>query len=483
MTKNSKVRIILMAGMAMMAMASCQKDGMVRLSAKLQKYTGNETKVHIDAQNHPIWDVNDQINVNGSTYALADAGSDQVQLDVPHSSTGYYAMYPASCFSAVSGNTATLTIPSVQEYVTAEGNQVVAFPMTAYSANASLSFRNLCSIVKVRVTNDRANEPIMVRSITLEGTAGQKLTGSSTVNITTATASNISNGKNYAYLDCNNASLAVGASKDFYIVTYPFNGAPLKASVTIQKSSNMAMYSYQKTSNGNVAIAKNEMGTIPYAIAGAGTEKLINGYVNGTIVLSKGNLMWNNLRDPKYYMAEHQYDFLGQAWTNNMADHFHWGRTAGQAHNGSAAYTGADFGESLPGNNGFWKTPSKEELTSIMSSYAYARVEGKNGIVVLPDNWQSPVGITLSASTNRSYASHIYTSAQWEVLENAGANFLPAAGYDGASEANMTGRYWTRTTYSGSEAYRMTFSESVAPQFYYSPFVGNPCSVRLIHAL
>ena len=130
-----------------------------------------------------------------------------------------------------------------------------------------------------------------------------------------------------------------------------------------------------------------------------------------------------------------------------------------------------DWGESegvisLMGSG--WQTPSAAEWGYVLSERpnaaslkATATVADVNGLVLLPDEWEAPAGVTVADGGT-------YTDEQWTALEEAGAVFLPAAGKmnDGLSvvEVGTSGYYWTSTPSdekragSENEAYIMSFS-------------------------
>ena len=81
---------------------------------------------------------------------------------------------------------------------------------------------------------------------------------------------------------------------------------------------------------------------------------------------------------------------------------------------------------------------------------------GVNGVILLPDNWRTPVGLSFTASTTRGlewngtyyfWASrqtglthNAYTEAEWARMETAGAVFLPAAGYREGLAVSLVGK-------------------------------------------
>lgn len=76
-----------------------------------------------------------------------------------------------------------------------------------------------------------------------------------------------------------------------------------------------------------------------------------------------------------------------------------------------------------------------------------ARVEGLNGLILLPDTWQEVDGITFIPSPSESI-ENTYSIDEWHRMEAAGAIFLPAAGYYQKGEfrfVGLYGYYWSLT--------------------------------------
>jgi len=119
--------------------------------------------------------------------------------------------------------------------------------------------------------------------------------------------------------------------------------------------------------------------------------------------------------------------------------------------------------------------------------YAKATVNGVNGMILFPDSYTHPDGLTAPASVNSSsadYTANIYDATDWGKMETAGAVFLPAAGcrlgltfYSVA----LSGCYLSSTP-DASEArfmYRVDFnSSSINLQFNDARYAGY--SVRLV---
>ena len=80
--------------------------------------------------------------------------------------------------------------------------------------------------------------------------------------------------------------------------------------------------------------------------------------------------------------------------------------------------------------------------------------EYANGLVLLPDDWTCPAGVTFKSGFSDTYSVQAYadyqtfTLADWQQLEAAGAVFLPASGYRGGSDVlyvQYYGDYWSAT--------------------------------------
>lgn len=100
-----------------------------------------------------------------------------------------------------------------------------------------------------------------------------------------------------------------------------------------------------------------------------------------------------------------------------------------------------------------------------------AQVNGVNGLVLLPDNWTCPSGVTFKSGSHCEYTVKAYrkyqtfTASQWSKLESAGAVFLPAAGYRYGSDVyhvQSCGRYWSATEGHANDVYNLTFYSHVA---------------------
>lgn len=109
---------------------------------------------------------------------------------------------------------------------------------------------------------------------------------------------------------------------------------------------------------------------------------------------------------------------------------------------------------------GCWRTLSVDEWEYLATKrpnaaakYGVASIEGTNGMVLLPDEWTLPEGITFSPGVGAEDGKEFfekknsYTKEQWAQLEANGAVFLPAAGgrneYKEITYVGEVGRYWS----------------------------------------
>ena len=227
--------------------------------------------------------------------------------------------------------------------------------------------------------------------------------------------------------------------------------------------------------------------------------------------------------------AAHQYDFIGDATANTAVgnnvvttagtvDLFGWvGNTSSLAAYGinnnidnsnygnkTSNTLKSDWGvaanaASLGGYSN-WRTLTSAEWEYIFNTraastvngtanarYAKATVAGKTGMILFPDTYTHPSGVTAPASINTASAEFTvnnYDATAWGKMETAGCVFLPAAGYRNGKSMSVVGSYgyyWSSTPYS-SEATKALFvrfgASSVDPAYSYFRNFGR--SVRLV---
>lgn len=222
-------------------------------------------------------------------------------------------------------------------------------------------------------------------------------------------------------------------------------------------------------------------------------------YYDGLIDLfGWGTCGWSIGFEPSSTSTEYTDYLVGGSWDNSL----------------TGTYAMADWGVSNAVGGyaeGVWRTPSSDEWNYLFagrdgaaSLFALATVCGVKGLILLPDNWRLPDGLTFTPSvnshltytnglyedssfTNDGYADNSYDATQWNRMETAGAVFLPAAGRRWGTELrnypnNPWGIYWSSTTGSeerGGNVRALSFYMSgVTPLAETCRAYG--CSVRLI---
>ncbi|MEE0922541.1 MAG: PL29 family lyase N-terminal domain-containing protein [Paludibacteraceae bacterium] len=204
------------------------------------------------------------------------------------------------------------------------------------------------------------------------------------------------------------------------------------------------------------------------------------------VTFSKGNLQYHPAND-EWRFAENQTDYIGDANANisstynGWLDLFGWG--TGDAPTKSSTSTNyndyqtfVDWGTNQIGGDApnTWRTLTYSEWEYLLNTRpnasslkGVARVNGVNGLILLPDNWRCPAGVIFKSGFHSEWGVEYYaiyqtfTAAEWSKLESAGAVFLPAAGdYYGSYNVvylQRDGYYWSATMRYRSDAYCLYF--------------------------
>ena len=185
---------------ALFALCSCQMDELAGhveedvLYVKIEE--SSVTKTYMGAGNKVLWSDGDQIaafmkSYEAATYQVAGesvgnssavftkvSGSESSGNSAPQHNV---AFYPYSFVSSISksGNNyvADVNVPAVQTY-RSESFDDGFFPMAAVSKDNTLSFRNICGAVNLRLTGSQK-----VKSVSLSGNSGEKISGAGTVTV------------------------------------------------------------------------------------------------------------------------------------------------------------------------------------------------------------------------------------------------------------------------------------------------------------
>ena len=140
---------------------------------------------------------------------------------------------------------------------------------------------------------------------------------------------------------------------------------------------------------------------------------------------------------------------------------------------------------------GTWTILSSAEMEYILwsrasDSYRYllCKVRGQNGLMLLPDHFECPSGVSITHSVN-SYTTNQYTESQWNQLEVAGAVFLPAAGKrteKTVSDNGNAGYYWLDGGTGTYDGYILKFDTSTGVHSNVQMDMCTGCAVRLVQS-
>ena len=223
-----------------------------------------------------------------------------------------------------------------------------------------------------------------------------------------------------------------------------------------------------------------------------------------TVTFSPGNLQYHAVNN-EWRFAPNQTDYIGEANENispsynGWIDLFGWG-TGNNPTNKSTDYgdyqTFVDWGVNKIGSYSpntwrtltydewyylRWERPNYDKLIGV------AEVNGVNGLILLPDAWVCPSGVTFKAGFHNDWCTECYgnyqtiSASDWSKLEASGAVFFPAADYRFGSSVNYVqydGYYWSATEDISYYANCLYFSSDEAFVYSLNRYIGR--SVRLV---
>lgn len=208
---------------------------------------------------------------------------------------------------------------------------------------------------------------------------------------------------------------------------------------------------------------------------------------NKRVYFSKGNLQYQ-ASTKIWRFAEHQWDVVGEdnkkisPRYKGWIDLFGWGTgdnpTNNSTHNNKySSFT--DWGNNYisNGRDKDWRTLTYEEWLYVFDTrktsggirYAKANVNGVDGVILLPDNWDnSTYELNNANEGNGSYNSNTISSIDWiNKFEDAGAIFLPIALIRPWSniirnKIGSVGAYWSSSFKDKDTAYGIYFNDNLA---------------------
>ena len=509
---------VMALAVAAMGFVSCQKDqtsGLQFTATMSEQVAGDNGKTAYDAANGLHWEAGDTIVVMSETEwgvftATPESGNPRnavfnecntlwgesygETMTLRNETAPFFAVYPADentvmflndSWSIIYGEGYDINYFAYfpMEYNTV-GGELTHFPMMAYSSTTNLQFKNSGGAIRLNLTKAGVNvSRIVVTSGDGEQLAGAFDSGFSVDGEPEVTV--FSNPDWYIYPEWLPDSVAVNCSgapsiaegHDFFV--------PLPAGT--YRNLTFTIYTNDgrvctKTMNANATlnIVRSQYSTITL---GEGSLEFVDpNIINGLftvnaegkqVYFSRGNLIYS-YGEWRFFPV--QYYYVG-AYNTTTWDLFGWSTAATNFGMSTSTsdndYSGSfvDWGTQI-GDGHTWYTLSYDEW-----GYVFDRANGDkmgfgsvrdnsgryNGIILLPDEWTLPAGLTFSSSWSNGWNTNQYTEAQWQQMEAAGAVFLPAAGYrlgDVVSDTRFYAYYWSSTPvayywyYSGSDNHR-----------------------------
>jgi hypothetical protein len=448
--RKASLYVIALVGLGLVT-ASCSKEQRTDGNAPVFKAgVEKNTKTSFSEATNLVWTDGDQVAIYGSASAPATYHPENIQEDaqycdlvVTEGNPGdgpYTAIYPVS----IAKNSTTVTLPAKQASVAGE---LTAYPMYAQSNSTVLSFKNLCSVLKI--TMQKANTTVSKIQIVTD----QYLNGDFTVNYNDGTPTleyvNTGNVNNHTKITtltfANNVS--IDESHDFYIYL-PANTYNYFQIKVYDASGNF----FTNTSNRPLTFNRSVYNklTIP-----ASAINFYPGDLNGKFTVSsdgrkvsfsKGNLQKNG---SIYQFANYQYN----KQDGNYTYLFQW------ASNSTAStYNEPGNNTIVNGNGSTWRTLTGPEWDYLLRLRTGARwnlvkINNIKGVIIYPDNFVWPLednaAPTYQQHPSTDYGTKTFTLNEWQVLEDAGCVFLPATGHIQKNSSSVStptyGYYWSST--------------------------------------
>ena len=200
---------------------------------------------------------------------------------------------------------------------------------------------------------------------------------------------------------------------------------------------------------------------------------------------SKGNLQYQASTDT-WRFAENQWDCMGKDNSNispsysGWIDLFGWGTGDNPANSSTSSGDYGvfnDWGANAISNGGNmenrWRTLTRDEWEYVFYTrnttsgirYAKARVNGVNGVILLPDNWSGAYNLKNTNEYDVNFNGNQISATDWaSKLEANEAVFLPAAGWRYGTDVGRVGSdglYWSATSSGSANAYLVNFYDSL----------------------
>lgn len=503
---------------ALIVFAGCNKNKETEgttLKASIEQNQGDGSKTSLNPANGAIsWSEGDKILVsNGTTSATFPLSSGQATTNGTFTYAGEFdinentkAVYPET--GVITETSVTFTLPEEQDLATPGTFANGANPMVGLYNGDGITFTSVCGVLGISLTGD--NIGITAVEIVKDG---EMLNGTYTGYFNSPDV-DVTNGTNSVRLNCT-TTLTAEAKKFYFVLPV----GTLGNGFTLNVYGDGADPIFTQTTTTDLTAQANTVKTMnTLEVTTTPVSTVPTGAINGLFTInaagaqvyfSQGNLQYTKSTGVWSFM-EHQYDIVETgAWVNVGTDYanldvvslFGWG-TSGYNHGAIAyqpwststtstqyyaygsynanLYDGngqADWGYNAISNGGNqensgWRTLTIDEWGYLFNSrvtvsdlrYVMATVNGKCGVILLPDNWLTyNYGLNNPNPTDSfSYTDNIIDATNWTTdLESNGAVFLPATGerngvyfYD---SGGIGGGYWSSSRKISNEVYFISF--------------------------
>lgn len=433
------------------------------------------------------WVNGETVRINGvdHTVTVSADGNSAYVSDVERADV-YRALYPNTLnpTALLDDDAVTVVIPRAYTYRVSHGHQALDLPMVSRATSGGrLLFKHLTAAVVVEVKNDFGIDiqvdSIVVSSDSYQLSGSRDITLASTIEVPACTTSTAADRRVAVRFNGGTTlTVASGETRQVQVPVLPV-GAGNKFTVTVATHNvgDAAMqYTFSRTQTTGGALLRAQMGYAPAKFGG-----VFSVAADKQVRFSPGNLQYySSSSSPQWRFAQHQYDtadFQAAAYAENSGqwiDLFGFS-TSGQT---TAPYqTASSHSTYWPGENeissteydwgwrnaianggnvtGRWRVLTSSEWDYLIDSRAgkagLATIKWGNahlGIVLVPDDWTAPDGLTFNSGVGSGWKTNNYTGATWKRMEVSGAIFLPINGYRQLTARNDntgSGYYWSGT--------------------------------------
>ena len=255
--KKEKCLVFVMVSLcAFVSGCKSDKDSNV-FTAVTQGFAGSKDYM---GGNIVYWSDGDRIRINDCTPTVVVDDEDRNRATVnggaatPYSGE-YYAAYPADISTIAGNGTITFNLPQEEQYVSANGNQIVHSIMAAKAEGQKLNFNNLCAMLHFEVSASGTGVNSKLYAIEVE--SDEPLWGTMTAvynsgspsrwDVTSPTSAEATK----RTLRFSEPVILDGTTKDFYLAVPPVSGGEEFILRFILEDGNGAVKVFEKSKNSS----------------------------------------------------------------------------------------------------------------------------------------------------------------------------------------------------------------------------------------